>query len=57
VTKISGTLNEDRNTFVTCEWYKWPTRCNNNNVIDLWISSTCFGQSFARNMLSWFKDQ
>ena len=25
----------------------WPNRCNNNNFIDLWISSTCFGQSFA----------
>jgi hypothetical protein len=29
------------------EWYKWPNRCNSNNCIDLWISSTCFGQSFA----------
>jgi hypothetical protein len=29
------------------EYCKWPTRCNNNNFIDLWISSTCFGQSFA----------
>jgi hypothetical protein len=27
--------------------YKWQTRCNNNNFIDLWIISTCFGQSFA----------
>ena len=41
--------------YLTCVWpciinvgeYKWPTRCNNNNFIDLWISSTCFGQSFA----------
>jgi hypothetical protein len=35
------------NTSNTGEWYNWPTRCNNNNFIDLWISSTCFGQSFA----------
>jgi hypothetical protein len=29
------------------EYYKWPTRCNNNNFIDLWIWSTCFGKFFA----------
>jgi hypothetical protein len=28
------------------EWYKWPTKCNNNNFIDLWIVIVASSRSF-----------
>jgi len=34
------------------QYIQEPTRCNNDLLIYK-ISSTCFGQNIARNMLSW----
>jgi len=31
-------------SFSISRWYKQPTRCNNNNLLVISISSTCFGR-------------